>query len=121
MQQIEKGKVNITHPEMTRFWLKIDDAIQFVTSDEHDRNADVLIHPKIKAAKVVDLVAAIAHVMRMSYDINITGIRPGEKIHEHLKSDHDSCIRSDTAERYSFDELCGLVGFTVTEYYLNKA
>jgi FlaA1/EpsC-like NDP-sugar epimerase len=116
MQQIEKGVVNITHPDMTRFWLKIDDAIQFVTSDEHDRNADVLIHPKIKSAKVIDLVEAISHIMKMAYDINVTGIRPGEKIHEHLKSDHDSCIRSDTAEHYSFDELCGLVGPTVLDY-----
>lgn len=116
MQQIEQGIVNVTHPDMTRFWLKIDDAIQFVTQDEHDLSQDVLIHPKIKAARVVDLIEAVAHCMRMAYDINITGIRPGEKIHEHLKSDHDSCIRSDTADRYTFDELLGLVGPTVSEY-----
>lgn len=116
MHQIERGIVNVTHPDMTRFWLKIDDAIQFVTQDEHDLTQDVLIHSKIKAARVVDLIEATAHCMHMAYDINITGIRPGEKIHEHLKSDHDSCIKSDTADRYTFDELLGLVGPTVSEY-----
>lgn len=126
MQQIEQGIVNVTHPDMTRFWLKIDDAIQFVTQDEHDLSQDVLIHPKIKAAKVITLVHAIATCMGSrddggpeyvpDYRINLIGIRQGEKIHEHLKSDHDSCIRSDTADRYSFEELVGLVGPTVSEY-----
>ena len=116
MKQIESGIVNVTHPDMTRFWLKIDDAVQFITQDEHDLTQDVLIHPKIKAARVVDLIEAIAHCMNMAYDIKITGIRPGEKIHEHLKSDHDHCIRSDTADQYTFDELLGLVGSTVSKY-----
>lgn len=130
MKQIEEGVVNITHPDMTRFWLKIDDAVQFVTHDEHDRSAEVLIHPKIKAAKVTTLVHAIATCMGsrddlgpdyiVDYRINLIGVRPGEKIHEHLKSDHDSCIRSDTADQYSFDELLGLVGPTVSQYLSNR-
>jgi UDP-N-acetylglucosamine 4,6-dehydratase len=116
MNQIESGIVNVTHPDMTRFWLKIDDAVQFITQDEHDLSEDVLIHPKIKAARVVDLIEAIAHCMNMAYDIKITEIRPGEKIHEHLKSDHNECIRSDMADQYTFDELLGLVGSTVSKY-----
>jgi FlaA1/EpsC-like NDP-sugar epimerase len=116
MSQIETGVVNLTHPDMTRFWLNIEDAVAFATHDEHHRNTDVLIHPKIKAAKVTDLIAAIAECMKLAYTTEIMGIRPGEKIHEHLRSDHDGCISSDTAEQYSFTELMGLVGPTVSQY-----
>jgi UDP-N-acetylglucosamine 4,6-dehydratase len=120
MKQIEHGMVNVTHPDMTRFWLKIDDAVQFATIDELDRNADVLIHPKIKAAKVTDLIKAIAWCMGEKYETKITGIRLGEKIHEHLLSDHEICVRSDTAEKYTHDELLGLVGPTVSNYLSKK-
>ena len=130
IKQIEKGEVNITHPDMTRFWLNIEDAVQFATKEEHTSD-NILIHPNIKAAKVVDLVAAIAHCMGSigysnpdadlivtpaKYTTNIIGIRPGEKIHEHLKSDHDYCIRSDTAQQYTESELIALVGPTVSKY-----
>jgi len=117
IKQINEGYANITHKDMTRFWLKIDDAVEFATRDDHDRNADVLIHPHIKSASIVDFVAAIAECMGIDkFEFRVTGIRPGEKIHEHLKSDHDSCIRSDTAEKYTHDELLGLVGPIVSQY-----
>ena len=112
--------VKITHPDMTRFWLKIEDAIQYTTLDEHT-DEDVLIHPFIKAAKITDLVKAIATCLALpnieeSYKIEYTGIRPGEKIHEHLRSEHDYCIRSDTAQQYTESELIALVGPTVSKY-----
>jgi FlaA1/EpsC-like NDP-sugar epimerase len=104
-------KVKITHPDMTRFWLRIEDAIDFVVGME-DQTAqinDVLIHPLIKAARVIDVVDAIATIMDRKYETEIVGVRPGEKIHEHLKSDHDSCLSSDKAEHYSKDELLDLL------------
>jgi UDP-N-acetylglucosamine 4,6-dehydratase len=131
----EKPIVSITHADMTRFWLKIEDAIDYVTfhTDRLDElkstaeegsyqpwdeeKKDIYIHPNIKAAYVKDLVQSIANVLGISsYGIKITGIRPGEKIHEHLKSDHDSCIRSDTAEKYTMDELTELVRPAVINY-----
>ncbi len=119
----ENPVVNITHPDMTRFWLKIDDAISYVTfhsdrvKDLSNEKKDVYIHPNIKAAYVRDMVQAIANVLGIeAYETKITGIRPGEKIHEHLKSDHDSCIRSDTAEKYTMEELTELVRPAVVNY-----
>jgi UDP-N-acetylglucosamine 4,6-dehydratase len=112
--------VKVTHPDMTRFWLKIDDAVQFATLDEHGSD-DVLIHPLIKVAKITDFIEAIATCLSLpnmdeTYKIEYIGIRPGEKIHEHLRSDHDSCICSDTAQQYTKSELIGLVGPTVSQY-----
>lgn len=114
----EKPCVNITHNDMTRFWLKIDDAISFILNhDEKPIKSDILIHPMIKAAYVRDMIEAIAQILGvMSYEINVTGIRPGEKIHECLKSDHDSCIRSDTADKYTMTELVELVRPAVINY-----
>jgi UDP-N-acetylglucosamine 4,6-dehydratase len=116
----QERTVKITHPDMTRFWLKIEDAVQFATMDDHPAD-DVLIHPMIKAAKIIDFVEAIATCLALpnmeeSYKIEYNGIRPGEKIHEHLRSEHDFCIRSDTAQQYTKSELIALVGPTVSKY-----
>jgi FlaA1/EpsC-like NDP-sugar epimerase len=110
--------VSITNPNMTRFWLKIEDAIKFVTDtvDNEIRNSvinDVLIHPHIKSAHVLDLIACISNILGREYKYEITGVRPGEKIHEHLKSDHDSCLSSDQAEKYTMEELRELIEPTV--------
>lgn len=116
-QLLHDKKIVVTHPDMTRFWLKIEDAVEFATREDHSRSEEVLIHPNIKAAFVLDLADVVAEILGVKdYKIEYSGIRPGEKIHEHLKSDHDSCVRSDTAKRYKRDELFGLVGSIVNSY-----
>jgi UDP-N-acetylglucosamine 4,6-dehydratase len=116
-QLLHDKKIVVTHPDMTRFWLKIEDAVQFATREDHSRTEEVLIHPNIKSARVLDLADVVAEILGVKdYKIEYSGIRPGEKIHEHLKSDHDSCVRSDTADKYSRDELFGLVGSIVNSY-----
>jgi FlaA1/EpsC-like NDP-sugar epimerase len=122
IKQLSEGhSIKITHPEMTRFWLNIEDAVEFVTKEDHDRKQEILIHPKIKAASVVALANATAECLGITeYKIEYTGIRPGEKIHEHLKSDHDYCIKSNTADQYSHDELLGLVGPIVSKYIIGE-
>jgi FlaA1/EpsC-like NDP-sugar epimerase len=115
-QLVKYNSVKITHKDMTRFWLKIDDAVQFATQ-ESQPNDEILIHPHIKAARVEDIARAVAECLGIKeYSVEYTGIRPGEKIHEHLKSDHEYCIRSDSADQYSHDELLGLVGGIVSRY-----
>jgi AICAR transformylase/IMP cyclohydrolase PurH len=62
-------------------------------------------------------VEAIANVLGVSnYKVKEIGIRAGEKIHEHIKSDHISCIRSDRSPKYTMDELIELVKPTVLKY-----
>lgn len=121
IDQISSGKpVTLTHPDMTRFWLRIEDAVQFAMNDEHDPNADVLIHPNIKASTIVDFARAVAHVMGEKINPIFTGPRSGEKIHEHLKYSHDEIICSQSSKQYSFDELCGLVAPTVQQYLISR-
>ncbi len=104
----EEGAVCVTDRRMTRFWMLIDDAIDFMLNFKGDPNK--VNFPEMKAAPVLDLAKAVADVLGISdYQIKDVGIRPGEKLHECLYSSHDECIRSDTAPRLTHDELVAMV------------
>ncbi len=71
-------RLPITHPEMTRFWITLDQGIDFVLFCLKAMNAGEIFVPKIPSMKVVDL----ARCMAPSLPHEIIGIRPGEKLHE---------------------------------------
>ncbi len=68
----------ITHEDMTRFWITLDQSVDFVlTSFERMIGGEIFV-PKIPSVKIVDLAKAMAPKLKTK----IVGIRPGEKIHE---------------------------------------
>lgn len=68
----------VTHPDMTRFWITLQQGVDFVLKDfERMRGGEIFV-PKIPSMRVVDLVESLAPGM----DMDIIGIRPGEKLHE---------------------------------------
>ena len=68
----------VTHPDMTRFWLKLEDGVNFVLDNfERMRGGEIFV-PKIASMRILDLVEAVAPGM----PVNVIGIRPGEKLHE---------------------------------------
>lgn len=68
----------ITHPGMTRFWLKLEDGVNFVlTNFERMKGGEIFV-PKIPSMRILDLAEAIAP----GVPTKIVGIRPGEKLHE---------------------------------------
>jgi UDP-N-acetylglucosamine 4,6-dehydratase len=71
------NKLPITHPDMTRFWITLAEAVDMVETVRIINHGAVYI-PRIPSFKVVDLVQA------MGKDYEIIGIRPGEKLHETL-------------------------------------
>lgn len=100
----------LTHPDMTRFWIHIEDAVGFMLATYEKAPLDRVMIPEMKASKVSRLAGAIAKASGVpKYKVDIVGIRPGEKIHEQLESNHDYCLRSDTAPQYSDDELFAMV------------
>jgi UDP-N-acetylglucosamine 4,6-dehydratase len=101
--------VPITHPEMTRFWINIDTAVDYMFDSYQDRSDVFIPRHLMKAAKIVDVVAACAEIMGKEPKLYTMGIRDGEKIHECLYSSHDECYRSDTCEQYTREELIDLV------------
>jgi UDP-N-acetylglucosamine 4,6-dehydratase len=72
---------------MTRFWISIDDAVQFVVdSVQRMRHGGELFVPRIPSTRIIDLAEAIAPGCK----IEETGIRPGEKLHEEMIAAEDS-------------------------------
>lgn len=105
---LRERKAYITHPDMTRFWIPIDWATAFMLHTFNDSYSDkAMVPPTMKAASVIELIAAISNILGIKdYGLITTGIRPGEKIHEAIYSQHsEHPLTSDKAPRYTQDEL----------------
>tara|TARA_B100000989_G_scaffold298614_1_gene288748 strand:- start:3402 stop:4406 length:1005 start_codon:yes stop_codon:yes gene_type:complete len=73
-----KKYLPITHEDMTRFWITLDQAINFVLMSFKRMIGGEIFVPKIPSIKIIDLAKAMAPNLKTK----IVGIRPGEKIHE---------------------------------------
>jgi len=74
----ERGVLPVTDPRMTRFWITLDQGVQFVLQSLERMVGGELFVPKLPSMNILNLAKAIAPECR----IEITGIRPGEKLHE---------------------------------------
>jgi UDP-N-acetylglucosamine 4,6-dehydratase len=99
---------HITDEEMTRFWLKIEDAVQFVLSTYRDPSNEVRV-PPMKSARVLDVLDAVGFAFKKQPTYEIVGLRPGEKIHEDILYRKGERLNSDGAEKYTKSELFDLV------------
>jgi UDP-N-acetylglucosamine 4,6-dehydratase/5-epimerase len=68
----------ITDPRMTRFWITLEQGVQFVIDSFDRMDGGEIFVPKIPSMKMTDM----AKVMAPDCDIEVIGIRPGEKLHE---------------------------------------
>lgn len=98
VEQIGKGQtLTITLPEMTRFLLSLDRAVDTVfEAIRADRRGCTFV-PKVPAANIVDVAKALMGDREVP--IVFTGIRPGEKIHEIMVSEEE-CFRTIEANGY---------------------
>ena len=89
LEQIRKGgPVTITTREMTRFLMSLNQAVDIIfDAVRHAKRGETYI-PRVPSAKVTDLAEAM--IGGRDIEIKITGIRPGEKIHEILVSEEES-------------------------------
>ncbi|MFQ1857176.1 UDP-N-acetylglucosamine 4,6-dehydratase (inverting) [Aeromonas veronii] len=84
----------ITHSEMTRFWLTLQQGVDFVLSNFQRMRGGELFVPKIPSVKITDLAAAMAPTLKQE----IIGIRAGEKLHEVM------CPADDSFHTYEFND-----------------
>ena len=82
------GPVTITTPDMTRFLLSLDDAVDTIFAAISTGLPGETYVPRAPSALVTDIAAAL--VGRRRIDIKFIGIRPGEKIHEILVSQEEA-------------------------------
>jgi UDP-glucose 4-epimerase len=82
------GPVTLTTPEMTRFLLSLHEAVDTVFAALREARPGETYIPRVPAARVVDIAAALIGDRPIRQVI--TGIRPGEKVHEILISDEEA-------------------------------
>jgi UDP-N-acetylglucosamine 4,6-dehydratase len=80
------GRLPITDERMTRFWITLDQGVQFVMDSLSRMQGGEIFVPKIPSMKVTDLAEAIAPECEIEY----VGIRPGEKLHEVMITEDDA-------------------------------
>ena len=88
------GPVTITTEEMTRFLLSLDQAVDTVFTCVREGGRGETYIPRVPSAKITDLAAAL--IEDRPIETVVTGIRPGEKVHEILVSEEE---RYRTVER----------------------
>jgi UDP-N-acetylglucosamine 4,6-dehydratase/5-epimerase len=86
LKQRAGGKITITDDRMTRFWLSLDQGVRFVIHCIEEMEGGEVFIPKIPSTKVTDLAKAVAP----DAELDIIGIRPGEKLHEMLISEDEA-------------------------------
>jgi UDP-N-acetylglucosamine 4,6-dehydratase/5-epimerase len=86
----------ITDERMTRFWITLDQGVEFVLSCFDIMRGGEIFVPKIPSMRVVDLARALAP--DLPHDV--VGVRPGEKLHEAMVSTDDARLTVDLGDRY---------------------
>jgi UDP-N-acetylglucosamine 4,6-dehydratase len=103
------GKLPITHNEMTRFWITLQQGVDFVLKNFERMHGGEIFVPKIPSVNILDLVKAYAPDL----DIDIIGIRPGEKLHEIMCPADDSHL---TLEFHDHFVICPTIKFYGQDY-----
>jgi UDP-glucose 4-epimerase len=89
LKQVRSGSpITVTHPNMTRFMMSLDDAVELVLfAFNHGINGDLFIQKSPAATIKTVYEALLAHMGIENYAINTIGIRHGEKMHEVLMNE----------------------------------
>jgi UDP-N-acetylglucosamine 4,6-dehydratase len=98
---IAKGvaELPITDSRMTRFWITLNQGVDFVLSSLTMMRGGEIFVPKIPSMKMTELAAAMAP----NLPIKVIGIRPGEKLHEMMISVDDARTTVDLGDRYAIE------------------
>ena len=100
----EKNFFPITHKEMTRFFIKVEDGVKFVLKSFERMFGGEIFIPKVDSIRIVDIAKAI----KPSGKIKITGIRPGEKLHEILCPQDESHLTLEFKDYFMIKPSIGL-------------
>src|SRR5256885_106354 len=96
LEQRRRGKITITDPRMTRFWLTLEHGVKFVINCLEQMHGGEIFVPKIPSMRLLDLAETIAP----GCEVENIGIRPGEKLHEVLVSEDESRNTLETEEMF---------------------
>jgi UDP-N-acetylglucosamine 4,6-dehydratase len=86
VEQRKRGTITVTDPRMTRFWLALDQGIEFIIQSIGRMHGGEIFVPKLPSMNIMELAKAIA----AGCDVKQIGIRSGEKLHEVLISEDEA-------------------------------
>jgi UDP-N-acetylglucosamine 4,6-dehydratase len=86
IKQRPSGKLTVTDLRMTRFWLTLEQGVRFVIHCTELMQGGEVFVPKIPSTRIVDLASVIAP----EAELEVIGIRPGEKLHEVLINEDEA-------------------------------
>ena len=108
-----EGTLPITHPDMTRFNISLEEGVELVMyALEHQWGGELYV-PKIPSYRITDVATAIAPHCKQE----VVGIRPGEKLHEDLITESDSL---NTVELDTCYVICPATARWTREEYAEK-
>jgi UDP-N-acetylglucosamine 4,6-dehydratase/5-epimerase len=110
LQQRQTGILPITHPDMTRFNISLEEGVELVLYALENAWGGEIFVPKIPSYKITEVARAIGP----NCEQQIVGIRPGEKLHEEMITETDS-LSTVELDRY-YVVLPTTPKFTVEEY-----
>ncbi len=94
--QAATGTLTVTDARMTRFWITLPHAVDFVLSSFELMQGGEIFVPKIPSMKIT----ALAKTLAPKAKIKVIGIRPGEKLHESLTTKEESLLIREMKDRY---------------------
>jgi UDP-N-acetylglucosamine 4,6-dehydratase len=99
----EGGPIPVTDPRMTRFWITLEQGVDMVLRAFALAGGGEIFVPRIPSMKIIDLAEAVAPGLATT----ITGIRPGEKLHESMITAEDARNTVDIGDCYVIKpEVC---------------
>jgi UDP-N-acetylglucosamine 4,6-dehydratase/5-epimerase len=101
--------IPITDLRMTRFWISIEEAVEFVMDSLEVMRGGELYVPRIPSMRIVDLASAVAPNSRLEE----IGMRPGEKLHEEMISADDSRRTILVEDRYVVTPVVAEWGYDI--------
>lgn len=111
LNHAKSGVLPITHKDMTRFTISLDEGVDMVLSALDSALGGEILVPKIPSYRIMDVAEAIGP----SCDKKLIGIRPGEKIHEEMITTSDSFSTIDLGKYYA---ILASDGSGVDRYHL---
>lgn len=96
LKRAKSGVLPITHPEMTRFNISLKQGVELVLNAIENAKGGEMFVPKIPSYRIIDVAKAIGPGCKHES----IGIRPGEKLHEEMITEHDSYMTLDLGNQY---------------------
>jgi UDP-N-acetylglucosamine 4,6-dehydratase/5-epimerase len=107
IKQRHNGKLTITDQRMTRFWLTLDQGVRFVIRCTEQMSGGEVFVPKIPSTRITDLARVIAPLA----ELEVIGIRPGEKLHEVLIHEDEARSTVEMEDMYVVLPTAAEIGF----------